>query len=404
MVTTWISLGDLHFGASAMRRSHSDVVSRLEYELENVFMKYLERNRDEVDGVVIDGDYFDKELSANSDALHGAIWFMHSLVELCGEWGIQVRMMRGTLSHDYMQQRIFAPLIGNVFELVEDCRVETFKLWEGRSLKVLYIPEEYPKDMRDHYRELVFDAPDAEYDMVFLHGTMRFAAWADQIIESEKSHHSAPVWREDDLARICRGPILAGHIHSAISHGSKFFYHGSFSRFAFGEEGPKGFNVAQYNMDTGKYMVTHVENDVAPDMSTWSFSKELEKAGSVEKLLEKASEQVERMRSHKVGDRLRISVDMDAANANRDALNIVSGWVSERRDVKLHLTGKREEAPIEAVSEDEKAEDGGYGRHAYLAEGHSDMVGTIRRFVKEEYGEDLSEAEVLEAVTTESGD
>ena len=82
------------------------------------------------------------------------------------------------------------------------------------------------------------------------------------------SMNKAPIFKSGDLLRMSIGPIFFGHIHINQCYRKRFFYCGSFSRWVFGEESPKGFYVTAYTPKTGKFKAEFIENKLAKEYKT----------------------------------------------------------------------------------------------------------------------------------------
>ena len=246
-----VSIGDVHWGA------HNPTL--LYNEMNNIFLKEVKEAASTIDLITIDGDYFDKQLAGADQSYLVAFRFFYNLYSVCVEHNIQLRMLRGTITHDFNQQEIFRSFEGDIFKLYD-----SFVIEEICGKRCLFLPEEYPKNMEEYYQP-VFD-PEEKFDVAFLHGTVDFQAWQSQIIESEKHYKSAPVWSSERLGSVVNGPILCGHIHTHCSFKDKFFYHGSFSRSHYGEETEKGFQMAAIYEDG--HEVVFIENILAPVKKT----------------------------------------------------------------------------------------------------------------------------------------
>lgn len=87
---------------------------------------------------------------------------------------------------------------------------------------------------------------------------------------------SAPIFDSKELMRICKGPILFGHIHDAVYFYNKIFYTGSFSRWCQGEEKPKGFIINIYDLQTDNFKIIPCKNNLARRYVTRTFDKIVE--------------------------------------------------------------------------------------------------------------------------------
>jgi len=267
-----VDAGDFHFGAKDDEH--------LAKEYDDHFNSFIEENKDEIDLVVISGDLFHKELKMSSESMRLLLGCFTKTLKICERNNIQVRLLQGTMSHDRGQVETLGIALNHYenFKVITTCCVEEFH----KDLKILYIPEEYPKDMKEFYKEAIFEAEDDAYDFVFFHGTMDFQSFASQVYESELPMESAPVFKADDLIRICKGAVSGGHIHTACDYKQKVFYHGSFSRTCQGEPKSKGFMFYVYDSEKKSFDHEFVENTDAPIFKSVSIDELFE--GSAENL------------------------------------------------------------------------------------------------------------------------
>jgi len=244
-----ISIGDIHWGAGDSEHRRK--------ELTEEFLIPVQES--ELDLIVIDGDYWDTKLSlTDKNAIYG-INFFTELYQICKAKNIKLRLLRGTYTHDFNQNETFRSFVDNdIFKIYNTVTEEEIS---GR--KILFIPEEYPENMKDFYADYLNESRINYYDLIFGHGTFKFQAWQCQILESEKFIKSAPVFDEKEMMTYSKGPVLFGHIHISTSYKNKVFYHGSFSRTAHSEEQAKGFLLVEYKNEN-EYNVEFIENKLAP--------------------------------------------------------------------------------------------------------------------------------------------
>jgi len=268
-----LTIGDLHFGANATL--YDELRTGLLTYLEKLSAK-VSKNSDEL-LICILGDTFDRKLSMNDQLAQQALLFMDDVIRAKGNDVTPVRLIKGTQTHDHDMWKVFAPYARRPdFKVFDTVTVED---WNDYSF--LYVPEEYPKDYKEYYKEYLDSAnvPDGvAYDFIFMHGTMNFAAYYNQVMDSESPLASAPVFDYKELRTKAFGGVVSGHIHSPVDHTGKVknviknspgkhalvCYTGSYSRWRYGEEHTKGFRHCKYNPETLECSSTLVENRDAP--------------------------------------------------------------------------------------------------------------------------------------------
>lgn len=234
-VLSQVHIADLHFGV---------ISPEVQYKI------YKEQILDKIsalpiDLISIDGDTFDRKFMSNTDAIRYANKFIFELVLICKAKGITLIIIDGTTEHDAGQLRLFYHYLQDPeldLRIVENIQFEYVK-----GAKILCIPEMYGLD-ESIYRNFLFES--GPYDMCFMHGTIKGAVYKDNVGQGR-------LFTIEDFCN-CMGPIISGHIHTGGCFYSYFYYTSSPIRWKFGEEGPKGFLIVLYDMDTRKHYV-HME-------------------------------------------------------------------------------------------------------------------------------------------------
>lgn len=315
-----LSIADIHFGAV-------DSSEKLYRQLEINFLKFIDE-LPLLHMVVINGDYFDYNLSPfNSKHVKFSLKFMRQLTKRAKKRGFKIRMIKGTSSHDGTQFQNFYD-----YETDEDLDFRVIEKVEEEdvfpNLKVLYIPEEYIKNKEGYYKEF-FKKEDC-YDMVFGHGMFEEIAY---IPNSGENHISkAPLFNYSEMNYICKGPILFGHIHIPLIIKDKIYYSGSFSRFAQGEEDPKGFNLIAYVPNTSDYIVKYIENELADKFITMDYTYEL----NIENDIKKVIDDIIRFKSSNNIYKLRIKID-DQEGHLLDKIAILKEYFSSNKHIVLDI-------------------------------------------------------------------
>lgn len=245
---TFITISDVHHG----HKPYDEMKN--EFYAEGGFFDILDSSVSEPEfiGIGILGDWFDKKLDVNDLKAKLAISIIADIVSRCMPYNKQIIILRGTYSHDLNQLDIFREwnLMYSGIQLVN-----TLSECKFGPLKVLCIPEEYPLDQDDYYRESF----SKKYDAIFGHGFFDQNCFDSN--EAEKTMPRMPIFSSDlfkDLAPI----TIFGHDHTHKNFFGKIWYNGSFSRLCHGEEGPKGFLYIEWNKK--KPIATFIENELAP--------------------------------------------------------------------------------------------------------------------------------------------
>lgn len=235
LITAHIS--DLHFPAMNPKK---------QYEiLEEQFIQKIAM-MPRLDIICINGDLYDHKVQTSSDATLYASMFIARLVEVCKMKNATLLILQGTLSHDANQLRIYyhymqrndvdVRIITNIcFEMVKNCRV-------------LCIPELYGVS-EDYYQQILHGSD--FYDICIMHGTIQGAVYGDNV-------GNGRLFTMEDFTN-CKGPIIAGHVHTAATYHDHFYYCGSPYRWRFDDDCFKGFILMCYNMNTRQYYLDYEE-------------------------------------------------------------------------------------------------------------------------------------------------
>ena len=368
-----LTISDIHWGA------YGQDADALYTELEQVLQVIRE---EELDIVVVCGDYFDRKIDFTSRASILSIKFVTELLRLCKERKVKaVRFITGTKSHDLNQMTNFKSFEegDNFFRVIEHVTEE--EVWPG--YKALFIPEEYPIDYKEYYNELLYSKPDNYYDGIFGHGSIHFAIWYLEHCESERNMGTAPVFNEKDFVRVCKNFTIFGHVHKSCTYEGKVFYNGSFSRSCHGEEDDKGFIIFDDSCNDVQFVV----NDLAPVFTSIKFSDILAECNNN---FEEAAIKIKSFSGHNA----RVRVDFDAVETDDDKtrLNIIKEAIS----LDSNITVKTKRSHHKRVGLDNKFE--------FLRDGHKDPFDTVSKYINLTTGVTLSKSEITDMSNAENND
>lgn len=233
-----VAAGDFHFGNPRIRPD----------ELYEKIKKYFYPEVLKSHLVLLTGDTYDQLTTVNSQANKYVAMFIKDLFTMSAKFGIQVRILHGTYTHDRDQVSVCNSLMipGTRAKIIDEIFAEEitdFKNEEGDvpgKLRILYIPDNLPykksEDVITHIRKVYSVVGWQKSDLVLGHGTFSHALPCD--IE----HGPACMYTIEQFSDIVEdnAPIIMGHIHTP-SRKNNVYYCGSFDRMSHGEEEPKGF-------------------------------------------------------------------------------------------------------------------------------------------------------------------
>ena len=253
-------ISDIHIGASNTEKLYE--------EYKSIFINTIKNDYDSLNFIIICGDYFDHKLFLNEKDSAYAYTMMIDLLEATRD-DVKIRLIYGTESHECNQYNIISKL-----KTIYKRDIEVIKYASEEELfpdlHILYLPEEHIYNKDEYYNELFSEY--GKYDYIFGHGIIREAMKeaATQIENKQGKRKKVPVFSTAELRKLCKGETYFGHYHVNCDM-DNVFYVGSFTRWQFGEEEPKGFYKISCNTDKNKYSHEFIENTLAPIYKTISF-------------------------------------------------------------------------------------------------------------------------------------
>ncbi len=209
----------------------------------------------DLDILFIAGDFFDGLMISDSDAYFEASDLIVYLLRLCKKHDIVLRVLRGTPSHDYNQNRLFEHLnaAGKIGCDLKYWPILGVEIIERFGISVLYIPDEWeshPDKTLDQAQDAIAAKGLEQVDFAIMHGN-----FPHQLPPIVKSHKHDP----QQYLQLVKHLIFIGHVHFHSIYADRIIAQGSFDRLAHGEEGPKG-HIRAIVHDNGYHEVQFVEN------------------------------------------------------------------------------------------------------------------------------------------------
>jgi DNA repair exonuclease SbcCD nuclease subunit len=257
MKKTFLVVGDIHFGYYP---------PELLYKEFQLIIDTI--NNNDIDCVIIAGDYYDTKLSMASAHSVYSIKAFSDLIKICEELNIKVRQIKGTNSHDPENQLKNLAQIANSskcdYRLI--MTVDEEEIFPG--MNVLYIPEEYMEDSKEYYKDYF----NKRYQLIFGHGMFEETNFSSK--NKYSSMKKYPIFNSKEFEDICDGPIVFGHIHTAQRIRNRIQYTGSLVRSRFGEEEAKGFYLVDFDTDDKETNFEFIENEITMRYDTIEVKSE----------------------------------------------------------------------------------------------------------------------------------
>lgn len=368
-----LCVSDIHFGEHySSSKLYNELIQKVLYTVRD--------KKDELDMVIINGDYWGTKLSLNSMDAKLGISFINELYTVCKENDILIRMIRGTLSHDHNQLGAFKYLEDEdrfFFRIINNMESEEIELEDTEDpVKILYVPEEYLEDSKSYYDDVL---KPRSWDLIFGHGTFDFTAFSSQKILSERSLKSAPILDSKKFNAAVKGAVIFGHIHIRDDK-DNVCYSGSFSRLNFGEEEPKGFYVLSYSKVSEEVELEFIENDLAPIYHTEKLSNYFKKDTIfTENNIKEKVLVIEQLKKKYKGHKLRIIDDTNNVS------NFSSKVLKDRYGSDEDITLKLQTIEQEVVRDD---------TFDFILKKEYSVPETVKRFIEIKYGMKIETEEI----------
>lgn len=388
MRKTGIILSDEHFGVID--------ADRLLDEHEKIVISYI-NTLDSLDFIIITGDFFDHILQLNERHAKNACKFMNELFQIAKKYNSKIRIVYGTESHECNQYTIFKEIDDyhsdvDVRLIRHVCEEELFP-----EMYVLYLPEEYIYNKSEYYKE--FFTNNKKYHYIFGHGIIQelMSDASYHITKSTKSSNRAkvPIFNSKELIENCCGEVYFGHYHIHSSIQDKIFYVGSFTRWCFGEEEPKGFYHIEY--DDGKYHHTFIENTMAESFNTISYGYDSKIFNDIDTMNQEL-DKIEKFVKNGIMNNIRIILNIPDDYENPEGLIKMMGErFKNHPSVKTKITNgyvsKSHKINKEYLNESVK-------KYGFIFDKNMPIAEQAHLFIKEKYEKEIDSKRIEWHLTT----
>jgi len=273
MVINMLVLSDIHLGHAVNKTE--DMVQNLRR-----FLLTYKNDLQKTNLLIISGDVFDKLLTNNSADFHLAYEWLTELLLICDKYGIILRILEGTPSHDWKQVKLLYNTIKNLkldlnFRYFEELDIEYI---DDLGINVLYLPDEWKTTNIEIYEDVKKKMEEHDLnkvDIIVMHGAFNY-----QLPEFLTNLHDPELY-----SGLAYGPIITGHIHNRSMY-KNIIVPGSFERLSHSDDGEeKGGLLLNYNTENHKWNFKYLNNKHALEFYTFDVSgKEI---SYIKKLLDK---------------------------------------------------------------------------------------------------------------------
>ena len=366
-----VVISDVHVGAIP--------IEKLYQEYKYQFIDRIKKMKD-LDYVIICGDWFDHKLFLNEKESYYSYKMIQDLIDVCKK-DIKIRFVYGTESHECNQYDIISTITRVDIKVIK--YVEEEELFP--DLHILYVPEEHILDKKEYYKKYFNN--EKKYDYVFGHGIiregMREAAVKNDNQGSKRK--KVPVFSTAELRKICKGQVFFGHYHVNTDL-DDVFYVGSFTRWEFGQEEPKGFYEINCDIEKEKYKEKFIENTMAEIFQTISYGYQNPVFQNVDSMEKKLNE-IDKLIDTKAFDNIRFQFNIPSDCENPEfIMNYIKERYKFKENIKVNFThGYIEEKRKHEKEELKKEND----KYAFIFDKNMPFENKTAYFINIEYNREI---------------
>jgi hypothetical protein len=175
---------------------------------------------------VLGGDIFHKRINSDDKIFIEGI---NKIIEI-SKHTKHLIVIEGTYSHDYNSLNIL-----NIFnKYTSNIKlIKSMELLNLEELKILCLPEEYPEDAEEYYKDIF----EEKYDYIFGHGDIEGGVYH---LGVDNRMLKGFRFGKSELSKNSKYTIF-GHLHMHHFIEENVLYSGSLARWKYGEEEDKGF-------------------------------------------------------------------------------------------------------------------------------------------------------------------
>ena len=247
-------------------------------------------------------------------------------------------------------------------------------------MNIWYAPEENINFT--NYLNLYYDIlTDRPINLAALHGGFD-KVMPDFLVEEVQGNavSTSLIFMYDDLETLVHGPLVAGHWHTGDTY-KHLQYVGSFDRYSFAEEDPKGFCIYEYDTDTLQYRSVKLNNFLAPIFKTYEiYTSQYKGVEEYHALMEAVDANLKADPAMQI--RLLIRVDAEQVDMEQQIENLKFYYANQRR-VKFTLINKLHKDEKKKKKETKEQLDQAY---SFVYDKNMNVAAKIQKFMEVSFG------------------
>lgn len=369
MEYTIMAIADMHWGV---------MDSNIQTSQYHYILDFLSVYPENIDLIVLCGDYFDTRIMLGSSSAIAAIDWLEEILRLAKKKNAKVRMIKGTKEHDNDQLEALRR-----YERDDFFRIFSINTWEKtfEDLSVIYCPEENIKhdDYVIQYADNILKYP----DIGFFHGNFDniMPAVAQKTIGDNTLVFEYSFW--DNFVK---GPMIAGHWHDGMVD-RKLHYIGTPDRWEFGEDEVKGFGMFRFNTEDHSYFYKKIPNPNSPIYISYVISTEgYDTLDQYQLLLQEIDSSIKQKKAEGKKIKVRIVVHIeDDKPSNLDFISHLRSHYLNSKTVKITIKNKLQK---KRKKEERKRQEELNVKYGFVSDGSLSQAEIIRRYIIEKKGRD----------------
>lgn len=366
-----VQIGDIHWGTLKPKETEMALL---------YFIKFLLLKKD-IDVVIIAGDYFDHKIPLYSETgIRAVNWFNLLYDTVVNQLNAKLRVVYGTNYHDAGQLEAFRQLADGDKCCIFDTTTVELDIMPG--LNIIFCPDECMTT--EDYYDIYYPVYSCGYPIHIgsFHGNFDILL-PDMVTSMAKDMEKPNVMYEYNFWKsMIQGPLLANHFHDSSNNGELYCV-GSYDRWKFGEDNPKGFAFIQYDTDKNTYYYKHIDNPHADYYKTYHLDTLIIKSlDDINTLISAVHNDLEK--DETIHIRIKININSSGEMINKYIETLKTEFASNRRvafTVINNLKEKEKRAEIKKHEDFKSQFD-----YIHNDKHEADPAVIIQRFIREKNG------------------
>jgi hypothetical protein len=202
---------------------------------------------------------------------------------------------------------------------------------------------------------------------------------------TDNKRKKVPIFTSDELGSICNGQVYFGHYHINYNIDDKIISIGSFSRWKYGEDAPKGFYELDVDKSKSIFNFKFIENTLTDTYKTIMFGYNSNIFNNEEDLYSELNK-IDNLLDKDVFDHVRFDFNIPKDNKNPESLiNYIKERYKYNDDIKIQFTNgytrDKKDKEKENIEENDK--------YNFIFDNSLDIPSKVSQFISIVYNKDI---------------